>query len=142
METLSSSHNLVVGYAVWLFGFIGAHRFYYGKPLSGTLYFFTFGLFCIGWIVDLFLIPTMNQEAEIRFVPGPIDYNLAWLLLVFLGVFGVHRFYLGKFWTGFLYLLTAGCCGLGYIYDMWTLNKQITLIHGGTGSRWPGMADQ
>jgi len=130
MDTSRPTHSLVIGYVAWLFGFIGAHRFYYGKPVSGTLYFFTLGLFFIGWFVDLFLIPGMDREADIRFIPGPIDYNVAWLLLVFLGMFGIHRFYLGKIGTGILYLLTFGLCGLGYIYDLWTLNDQITLING------------
>jgi TM2 domain-containing membrane protein YozV len=137
MDTSRPTHSLVIGYIAWLFGFIGAHRFYYGKPISGTLYFFTLGIFFIGWIVDLFLIPGMDREAEIRFIPGPIDYNLAWLLLVFLGMFGVHRLYMGKIWTGILYLLTFGIFGLGYIYDMWTLNDQITLINGNAANATP-----
>jgi TM2 domain-containing membrane protein YozV len=137
MDTSRPTHSLVIGYIAWLFGFIGAHRFYYGKPISGTLYFFTLGIFFIGWIVDLFLIPGMDREADIRFVPGPVDYNLAWLLLVFLGMFGVHRLYMGKIWTGILYLLTFGIFGLGYIYDMWTLNDQITLINGTAGNATP-----
>ncbi len=130
MELERPTHSLVIGYVAWLFGFIGAHRFYYGKPVSGTIYFFTLGIFFIGWIVDLFLIPVMDREADLRYTPGPIDYNIAWLLLVFLGLFGIHRFYLGKIGTGLLYLLTFGLCGLGYIYDLWTLNDQITLING------------
>lgn len=130
MEPERPTHSLVIGYIAWIFGFIGAHRFYYGKPVSGTIYFFTLGIFFIGWIVDLFLIPVMDREADLRYIPGPIDYNIAWLLLVFLGMFGIHRFYLGKIGTGLLYLLTFGLCGLGYIYDMWTLNDQITLING------------
>ena len=130
MELERPTHSLVIGYVAWLFGFIGAHRFYYGKPVSGTIYFFTLGIFFIGWIVDLFLIPVMDREADLRYTPGPIDYNIAWLLLVFLGIFGIHRFYLGKIGTGLLYLLTFGLCGLGYIYDLWTLNDQITLING------------
>ncbi len=123
------SHSLAIGYVLWIFGFLGAHRFYYGKPISGTIYFFTLGLFLIGWIVDLFLIPSMERQAELRFAPGPIDYDLAWLLLVFLGIFGVHRMYLGKWISGVIYLLTGGLFGLGYIYDLWTLNDQITLIN-------------
>jgi len=137
MDTSRPTHSLVIGYIAWLFGFIGAHRFYYGKPISGTLYFFTLGIFFVGWIVDLFLIPGMDREADIRFIPGPIDYNLAWLLLVFLGMFGVHRLYMGKVWTGILYLLTFGIFGLGYIYDMWTLNDQITLINGTADNATP-----
>lgn len=124
------THSAAIGYILWIFGFLGCHRFYFGKPISGTLYFFTLGLFLIGWIVDLFLIPGMEREADVRFAPGPIDYNLAWILLVFLGLFGVHRMYMGKWLTGILYLLTGGLFGFGYIYDMWTLNDQITLING------------
>ncbi len=124
------THNLVVGYIIWIFGFLGAHRFYYGKPISGTIYFFTLGLFFIGWIVDLFLIPGMEREADIRFTAGPVDYTVAWMLLVFLGLFGVHRMYMGKWLTGILYLLTGGIFGLGYIYDLWTINDQITVING------------
>ena len=135
MDLARPTHNLVIGYAAWLFGFIGAHRFYYGKPVSGTIYFFTLGLLGIGWIFDLFLIPAMDREAGIRSIPGPIDYNVAWLLLVFLGLFGVHRFYLGKIWTGLLYLCTFGLCGLGYIYDLWTLNGQVSLINGSVSPR-------
>ena len=140
MELERPTHSLVIGYVAWLFGFIGAHRFYYGKPVSGTIYFFTLGIFFIGWIVDLFLIPAMDREADLRYTPGPIDYNLAWLLLVFLGLFGIHRFYLGKIGTGLLYLLTFGLCGLGYIYDLWTLNDQITLINGRYSRRPPPFA--
>ncbi len=124
------THDLIIGYCLWLFGFLGAHRFYFGKPLSGTVYFFTMGLFLIGWIVDLFLIPAMEEEANIRFTAGPVDYSLAWILLVFLGLFGIHRMYLGKWVTGIIYLLTLGLFGFGYIYDLWTLNDQITLING------------
>lgn len=124
-----TTHSLLVGYLLWILGFLGAHRFYYGKQLSGTLYFFTLGLFFIGWVVDLFLIPGMNREADIRYHEGPIDFNLAWLLLAFLGLFGIHRMYMGKWITGLIYLCTGGLLGLGYIYDLWTLNDQISLLN-------------
>ncbi|NOX80971.1 MAG: TM2 domain-containing protein [Deltaproteobacteria bacterium] len=124
------THDLIIGYFFWIFGFLGAHRFYFGKPLSGTVYFFTMGLFLIGWIVDLFLIPAMEKEANLRFTAGPVDYSLAWILLIFLGLFGIHRMYMGKWVTGIIYLLTLGLFGLGHIYDLWTLNDQITLING------------
>jgi len=124
------THSLVIGYCMWIFGFIGAHRFYYGKPISGTIYFFTLGIFFIGWIVDLFLIPSMQNDADIRFIPGPVDFNIAWLLLTFLGLFGIHRMYMGKWITGLIYLCSGGLLGLGYIYDFWTLNDQISLVNG------------
>ena len=124
------THSKAIGYILWIFGFLGAHRFYYGKPISGTIYFFTLGLLFVGWIIDLFLIPGMEREADIRFTPGRIDYNITWILLGFLGTFGVHRMYMGKWLTGILYLCTVGLLGVGYIYDMWTLNDQITVING------------
>jgi len=129
MNHNSSSHSVLMGYILWIVGFTGSDRFYYGKPISGTIYFFTFGLLGIGWILDLFLIPSMAREADLRFVQGKIDYNVAWLLLTFLGPFGVHRFYMGKWLTGFLYLFTLGIFGIGYIYDFWTLNDQITVLN-------------
>lgn len=70
------THSKAIGYLLWIFGFTGAHRFYYGKPVTGTIWFFTFGLFGIGWLIDLFLIPAMDREADLRFTAGPI--NTTW----------------------------------------------------------------
>jgi TM2 domain-containing membrane protein YozV len=129
MDTNRSSHSLLIGYLTWIFGFMGAHRFYFGKPISGTVYFFTLGLLGIGWVVDFFLIPGMNEQADRRFKDGPLDYNVAWILLVFLGVFGIHRFYMGKFVTGIIWLLTGSFFGLGWLYDLWTLNDQLSELN-------------
>jgi len=120
------THSKVLGYLLWIFGFTGAHRFYYGKPVSGTIWFFTLGLLGIGWLIDLFLIPSMDRKADRRFVDGPINYSVAWLLLTFFGWLGAHRFYLGKWGTGLLYLVSLGLFGLGWLYDLWTLNAQIS----------------
>ena len=59
------THSMVMGYVLWIFGFMGAHRFYYGKRVSGVIWFFTLGLLFIGWFIDLFLIPG--------------DYNVCWI---------------------------------------------------------------
>ena len=125
--TQRDTHLKTIGYLLWIFGFLGAHRFYYGKPVTGTIWFFTLGLLGIGWLIDLFLIPSMDRQTDLRFTSGSIDYNLAWILLTFLGLFGVHRMYQDKWLTGILYLLTAGLCGLGVLYDFWTLNDQISI---------------
>lgn len=127
MYRRNDTHRKSIGYIVWIFGFIGAHRFYYGKPLSGTLYFFTLGLLGIGWIIDFFLIPAMDEEADFRYHAGDIDYSLSFILLTFLGVFGIHRMYMRKWITGFIYLVTGGLFGLGVLYDFWTLNDQISI---------------
>jgi TM2 domain-containing membrane protein YozV len=125
----NDTHLLLMGYLLWLFGFTGAHRFYYGKPITGTIWFFTLGLLGIGWLIDLFLIPGMERAAERRYVAGPWDYNIAWILLTFLGYLGIHRFYMGKVVTGVIYLLTGGLFLVGYLYDMWTLNEQVSALN-------------
>jgi len=129
MNLANDTHLKSIGYLLWVFGFTGSHRFYYGKPISGTVYFFTPGLLFIGWPIDHFLIPFMELNADLRFRAGPVNYSVAWILLTFLGLFGVHRMYMGKWVTGIIYLLTAGLLGLGYLYDFWTLNDQITLVN-------------
>ena len=122
----ADTHSKVVGYLLWIFGFTGSHRFYFGRPVSGTIWFFTLGLLGVGWLIDAFLIPWMERTAELRYAPGPINYSVAWLLLTFLGMLGVHRLYMGKWGTGLLYLLTLGLFLIGVLYDFWTLNSQIS----------------
>ena len=131
MDNENSTHQKAIGYILWIFGFTGSHRFYYGKPISGTIYFLTLGLLGIGWIIDLFLIPSMDRQANLRFASGNYDYTVAWILLTFLGLFGFHRMYLGKWVTGIIYLLTGGIFGLGYLYDFWTMNEQVSLLNSG-----------
>ncbi|MFT3924973.1 MAG: TM2 domain-containing protein [Myxococcales bacterium] len=121
----NDTHSLTVGYLLWIFGVTGAHRFYFGKPVSGTIWFLTLGLCGVGWLLDLFLMPGLERSAEARYARGPFDYTLAWILLTFFGLFGVHRFYLGKWPSGLLYLLTFGLLGIGYLFDYWTLNTQV-----------------
>ena len=123
------THSKVLGYLLWIFGFTGSHRFYYGKPITGTIWFFTLGLLGIGWLIDLFLIPSMDREADMRFQSGRVDYNLAWIFLTFLGIFGVHRLYLGKWISALIYLLTGGLFLIGVLYDFWTLNSQISQVN-------------
>ena len=127
----NDTHSKTIGYILWLFGFTGSHRFYYGRPISGTIYFFTLGLLFIGWIIDFFLIPSMDSEADFRFRAGRIDYTVAWILLTFLGLLGLHRMYMGKWITGLIYLCTGGLFTVGWIYDYWTLNDQISVINSG-----------
>jgi TM2 domain-containing membrane protein YozV len=121
----NDTHRKTIGYALWIFGFTGSHRFYYGRPVTGTIWFLTLGLLGIGWLIDLFLIPGMDRAADRRYAVGPKDYSVAWLLQTFLGVFGIHRFYLGKWLTGLLWLLTGGLFLVGWLYDFWTLNGQV-----------------
>ena len=53
----------------------------------------------------------MNEQSEKGFVP-------TLLLCFFLGMFGVHRFYVGKIGTGILQLLTLGGLGIWAMVDV------------------------
>ena len=73
----------------------------------------------------------MDAAADMRYQEGELDYSLAWIFLTFVGLFGVHRLYMGKWLTAILYFCTAGLFGFGVLYDFWTLNEQISRIHAG-----------
>jgi TM2 domain-containing membrane protein YozV len=122
---MHDTHSKTIGYILWIFGFMGAHRFYYGRQITGVIWFFTLGLLGIGWLIDLFLIPTLDRSADRRYASGYYNYSTAWILLAFLGIFGIHRFYQGKILTGLLYLVSGGLVGVGLLYDLLTLNGQI-----------------
>lgn len=53
---ISSKSKIVTLLLCLFFGWLGFHRFYVGKVLSGILYFFTFGFFGVGCLIDLIKI--------------------------------------------------------------------------------------
>jgi hypothetical protein len=52
-----------------------------------------------------------------------VAYTL-WALGIF-GCLGLHRFYLGKKWTGCLWLVSGGLLGIGAIIDFISLEEQV-----------------
>jgi len=50
--------------------------------------------------------------------PSDKSRGVALALAFFLGIFGAHRFYVGKIGTGILQLCTIGGFGLWYLYDV------------------------
>jgi len=58
-----------IGYALWclwLVGLGGLHRIYLGKYGTGILYLFTFGLFGVGQLVDLFRMRRLVAQSNVR----------------------------------------------------------------------------
>jgi TM2 domain-containing membrane protein YozV len=53
--------------------------------------------------------------------PSEKSRAVALALCIPLGVFGAHRFYVGKIGTGLLQLCTLGGLGLWYLYDLITI---------------------
>jgi TM2 domain-containing membrane protein YozV len=52
-----------VAYLLWFFfGLLGVHKFYLGKIGWGILYLLTGGIFLIGWLIDLFTIPSQVRQ--------------------------------------------------------------------------------
>lgn len=57
--TLTSDKSKTTALLLCIFGgYFGLHYFYVGRIGKGLLYFFTFGLLFIGWIMDIISIST------------------------------------------------------------------------------------
>lgn len=62
-----------------------------------------------------------NVNANVNAVHGarkPKNKWVAFLLCLFLGYFGAHRFYEGKIGTGILWLVTGGLLFVGVFFDL------------------------
>jgi len=55
--------------------------------------------------------------------------GVAYLLWFFLGLFGAHKFYVGKVGMGVVYLFTAGLFGIGWFIDLFTLGNQVDIAN-------------
>lgn len=52
---------------------------------------------------------------------SPKNKGIALALCIFLGMYGVHRYYVGKIGSGLIWTFTAGCFGIGWIVDIFTI---------------------
>ena len=64
-------------------------------------------------------IVIQNTNTNTNIVGGgrPKDKWVAFLLCLFLGYFGAHKFYEGKAGMGIIYLFTFGLFGIGWVID-------------------------
>lgn len=53
-----------------------------------------------------------------RPMPSEKSRATALILCILLGIFGVHRFYAGRWATGLLWIFTGGLCGIGTLIDL------------------------
>lgn len=60
MDCFSKKDKLTTLILCIMLGFIGIHHFYCGNIKRGFLYLFTFGLFGLGWFVDIIILLIMN----------------------------------------------------------------------------------
>lgn len=66
------------------------------------------------------VIQNTNMNTNMNMIRGggsPKDKWVAFLLCLFLGYFGAHKFYEGKTGMGILYLFTFGLFGIGWAID-------------------------
>lgn len=69
--------NSSTAYITWclcLFGICGGQRFYTGNIGVGLIYLFTFGLFGVGQVIDLVLIPGMVEKRNSYLLKGNTNH--------------------------------------------------------------------
>lgn len=83
-QLVSSTKSRFVAFLLCLppMGLFGAHRFYVGRPYTGTLYILTVGILTFGFVIDLILILSGlfadGKGKPVRFWrPSPLDAESA-----------------------------------------------------------------
>jgi TM2 domain-containing membrane protein YozV len=64
MNQIGTSYVL---WLVWLFGAAGIHRLYNKKTVTGIIWLCTWGLFGVGQLIDIILIPEMVHEHNAKY---------------------------------------------------------------------------
>jgi TM2 domain-containing membrane protein YozV len=62
--------------------------------------------------------PPWAMQQQYQQISTQKDWLTTLILCIFLGVFGVHRFYTGHIAIGVIQLLTLGGCGIWWLIDL------------------------
>ncbi|MEB3339445.1 NINE protein [Okeania sp.] len=76
VRQIDETRNTGMAYLLWcssFFGICGLHRFYSGKYFTGTIWLGTLGLLGIGQFFDLFFIPGMVEEKNLKMLKKRLD---------------------------------------------------------------------
>ena len=103
-------------------GIFGAHHYYLDNIKLGLIYTFTLGIFCIGWIVDLFRMPKLVRKAGLDKKSIGTSYIMA---MPPFGLFGAHHYYLGNYFLGIMYTCTLGIFTIGWITDLFRMKDLV-----------------
>ncbi|XP_064596528.1 uncharacterized protein LOC135463141 [Liolophura sinensis] len=126
---VTSQRSVTDTYILWFpCGLFGMHHFYLRNYKLAIVYLLTVGIFGIGWLVDLFRIPSLVRESNRKQAREPetitekgkcVSYALG---LPPLGLLGAHHFYLDRPMWGVLYANTVGLFGLGLVFDWFRMS--------------------
>ncbi len=92
-----------------IFGTLGIHRFYMGKPFTGLFYLFTFGVFFIGYLIDFIRIMCVDEsilKKNQKWVGKPIDSvkvlpdGSKKMVLNYIGMIGASFYMIDRFFMG------------------------------------------
>ena len=64
---------------------------------------------------------SLFYDRELWFRCSEKDPDRQYLQMVLGGWFGLHKFLEKKYWQGIFYLLTCGCFGVFYLYDLFAM---------------------
>lgn len=68
---------------------------------------------------------SIQTAAPVFYIRKDKSLLVAYILLIVFSVLGIHKFYLGKWMQGLLYIITGGWFGLAIIWDLFTLYWQV-----------------
>jgi TM2 domain-containing membrane protein YozV len=58
------------------------------------------------------------------------DKGVAYLLWLFLGWLGIHRFYTGNVFSGLIWFCTGGLFGIGWFFDLFLTSGLVDAANG------------